>query len=94
MFFKLMYPIIKIILLYYYRKLYWADQGGFGVPPKIGKINMDGSNPQVLINDGHTPEAIAIDLEQKNIYYSTQYPSNVNYNISIYFISTTNKISY
>ncbi|KAF0767414.1 low-density lipoprotein receptor-related protein 2, partial [Aphis craccivora] len=58
-------------------KLYWADQGGFGVPPKIGKINMDGSNPQVLINDGHTPEAIAIDLEQKNIYYSTQYPSNI-----------------
>jgi len=55
---------------------------------------MDGSNPQVLINDGHTPEAIAIDLEQKNIYYSTQYPSNVNYNISIYFIATTNKISY
>lgn len=39
---------------------------------------MDGSNPQVLINDGLTPEAIAIDLEQKNIYYSTQYPSNVN----------------
>lgn len=89
-----MNPIIKTILLYYYRKLYWADQGGFGVPPKIGKINMDGSNPQVLINDGHTPEAIAIDLEQKNIYYSTQYPSNVNYNISIYFISPINKSSY
>jgi len=55
---------------------------------------MDGSNPQVLINDGHTPEAIAIDLEQKNIYYSTQYPSNVNYNNSIYFIPTTYKISH
>lgn len=38
---------------------------------------MDGTNPQVLINDGYTPEAIAIDLEQKNIYYSTQYPSSV-----------------
>jgi len=48
------------------------------VPPKIGKMNMDGSNPQVLINDGNTPEAIAIDVEQKNIYYSTQYPSNVS----------------
>lgn len=89
-----MYLIIITRLLYYYRKLYWADQGGFGVPPKIGKINMDGSNPQVLINDGHTPEAIAIDLEQKNIYYSTQYPSNVNYNNSIYFIPTTYKISH
>lgn len=39
---------------------------------------MDGSNPQVLISDGYTPEAIAIDLEQRNIYYSTQYPSSVN----------------
>jgi len=79
MFSKLITLITNLILIYYYRKLYWADQGGFGVPPKIGKINMDGSNPQVLINDGHTPEAIAIDLEHKNIYYSTQYPSNVNY---------------
>lgn len=39
---------------------------------------MDGSNPQVLISDGHIPEAIAIDLEQRNIYYSTQYPSSVS----------------
>lgn len=39
---------------------------------------MDGSSPQVLISDGYTPEAIAIDLEQRNIYYSTQYPSSVN----------------
>lgn len=65
-------------MLYYFSKLYWADQGGFGVPPKIGKINMDGSNSIVLINDEYTPESIAIDLEQKNIYYSTQYPSSVN----------------
>lgn len=71
-------------MLCYFRKLYWADQGGYGVPPKIGKINMDGSNPQVLINDGHTPEAIAIDLEQKDIYYSTQYPTNV-YKIKLFF---------
>lgn len=57
--------------------MYWADQGGFGVRPKIGKMNMDGSNPQVLINDDNKPESIAIDLDQKNIYYSTQYPSYV-----------------
>jgi hypothetical protein len=53
---------------------------------------MDGSNPQVLINDGHTPEAIAIDLEQKNIYYSTQYPSNVNY-ITIFIITKYRLVS-
>jgi hypothetical protein len=46
---------------------------------------MDGSNPQVLIHDGYTPEAIAIDLEQKNIYYSTQYPSSVNNFLIILF---------
>lgn len=75
-----------------FRKLYWADQGGYGVPPKIGKINMDGSNPQVLINEGHAPEAIAIDLEQKNIYYSTQYPTTVNQiNINFYKLKQTNK---
>lgn len=73
-----------ICILYYYRKLYWADQGGFGVPPKIGKINMDGTSPQVLINEGQAPEAIAIDLDNKNIYYSTQYPTTVN-QINIYF---------
>lgn len=44
---------------------------------------MDGSNPKVLINDGYIPEAIAIDLEQKNIYYSIQYPSNVMSNLLI-----------
>lgn len=42
-------------------------------------MNMDGSNVQILNKDDQIPEAIAIDLEQKNIYYSTQYPSNVNY---------------
>lgn len=38
---------------------------------------MDGTNPKILVSDGHIPEAIAIDLDQKNIYYSSQYPSNV-----------------
>lgn len=52
---------------------------------------MDGSNPQVLIHDGYTPEAIAIDLEQKDIYYSTQYPSSVN-NFSCLLIYQREKI--
>ena len=30
-------------------KLYWFDQGGAGVPPKIGVANMDGSEPKVRI---------------------------------------------
>ncbi|XP_065212523.1 low-density lipoprotein receptor-related protein 2 isoform X2 [Planococcus citri] len=58
-------------------KLYWADEGGFGVPPKIGKANMDGSLPIILVNNGDVPLAIAIDLDTKKIYYSTQFPSRV-----------------
>lgn len=73
------------ISVYLFRKLFWADQGGFGVPPKIGKINMDGSNPEILVMDNHIPEAIAIDLEQKNIYYSSQYPSSVMTNLNILY---------
>lgn len=55
-------------------KLYWTDDGGYGVPPKIGKVNMDGTSPVVLLNDLERPDAITIDLtaEPKMLYYSTQ----------------------
>ncbi|XP_046995596.1 low-density lipoprotein receptor-related protein 2 [Schistocerca americana] len=58
-------------------KLYWADEGGFGVPSKIGKVNMDGSNPVVLI-EVDQPEAITIDLDSHILYYSIQYPPSIN----------------
>lgn len=53
------------------------DEGGYGVPQKIGKVNMDGTNPVVLSADVERPEAITIDLDEKMLYYSTQYPSQV-----------------
>lgn len=53
-------------------KLYWVDGGGNGVPQKVAKVNMDGSNPVNLVyNDIDKPEAIAIDLDSKTIYFST-----------------------
>ncbi|KAJ8924543.1 hypothetical protein NQ315_000691, partial [Exocentrus adspersus] len=55
-------------------KLYWTDEGGYGVPEKIGKVNMDGSNPIVLVDDIERPDAITIDIDSKTLYYSTQYP--------------------
>ncbi|XP_017778488.1 PREDICTED: low-density lipoprotein receptor-related protein 2 isoform X2 [Nicrophorus vespilloides] len=55
-------------------KVYWADAGGYGVPPKIGKVNMDGSNSIVLVDNIETPDDIVIDIEKKIIYYSIQYP--------------------
>ncbi|XP_066998103.2 low-density lipoprotein receptor-related protein 2 [Anabrus simplex] len=57
-------------------KLYWVDEGGFGVPAKIGKVNMDGSEPTVL-KLSERPEAITIDLETKRLYFSTLYPTKI-----------------
>ncbi|KAJ8943773.1 hypothetical protein NQ318_011985, partial [Aromia moschata] len=55
-------------------KLYWTDEGGYGVPQKIGKVNMDGSNPIILVEDIERPEAITIDIDSKTLYFSTQFP--------------------
>nr|XP_022902920.1 low-density lipoprotein receptor-related protein 2 [Onthophagus taurus] len=54
-------------------KVYWTDEGGYGVPEKVGKVNMDGSNPIVLSKDDEEPDAITIDIERKMIYYSTKH---------------------
>ncbi|XP_023703710.1 low-density lipoprotein receptor-related protein 2 [Cryptotermes secundus] len=56
-------------------KLYWMDEGGYGVPSKVGKVNMNGSNPIILVDDIERPEAITIDLNTKLLYFSAQYPS-------------------
>ncbi|KAF5276464.1 hypothetical protein FQA39_LY06533 [Lamprigera yunnana] len=55
-------------------KIYWTDDGGYGVPQKVGKVNMDGSNSIVLLDDVERPEAIVIDIERQTLYFSTQYP--------------------
>lgn len=59
-------------------KMYWSDEGGFGVPAKIGKANMDGTNPIILVDAIERPEAVTIDIERKIIYFSTQYPASIN----------------
>lgn len=61
----------------YHRKLYWLDEGGFGVPAKVAKVNMDGTNAEILATDIERPEAITIDLDKKILYYSAQYPGYV-----------------
>ncbi|KAJ8949001.1 hypothetical protein NQ314_008307 [Rhamnusium bicolor] len=55
-------------------KLYWTDEGGYGVPQKIGKVNMDGSNPIVLVEEIEKPDAITIDIDSKTLYFSTLFP--------------------
>ncbi|KAJ0178036.1 hypothetical protein K1T71_005859 [Dendrolimus kikuchii] len=58
-------------------KMYWSDEGGYGVPAKIGKANMDGTNSIILADTIERPEAITIDVERKIVYFSTQYPPSV-----------------
>ncbi|KAK9680220.1 Low-density lipoprotein receptor domain class A [Popillia japonica] len=57
-------------------KIYWTDEGGYGVPEKVAKVNMDGSDPKILVDDVK-PDAITIDIDRKIIYFSTQYPAHV-----------------
>lgn len=57
--------------------VFWVDEGGFGVPIKIGRVNMDGTDPQVLIEYEQRLEAITIDVPNNMIYFSTQHPSYV-----------------
>ncbi|XP_073976140.1 low-density lipoprotein receptor-related protein megalin isoform X3 [Rhodnius prolixus] len=58
-------------------KLFWVDEGGYGVPQKIGRVNMDGTNPVILLRKVERPVAITIDLDTKTLYYSTEYPSMI-----------------
>ncbi|KAL0271000.1 UNVERIFIED_CONTAM: hypothetical protein PYX00_008246 [Menopon gallinae] len=58
-------------------KLYWLDEGGFGVPSKVAKVNMDGTNAEILTTNIQRPEAITIDLDKKILYYSAQYPGYI-----------------
>ncbi|XP_055683188.1 low-density lipoprotein receptor-related protein 2 [Lutzomyia longipalpis] len=58
-------------------KLFWTDEGGFGVPAKIGRVNMDGSNPMVLHEDVDNPESITVDIERKIVYFSTTHPPSI-----------------
>ncbi|XP_066588132.1 low-density lipoprotein receptor-related protein 2 isoform X2 [Prorops nasuta] len=57
--------------------VFWVDEGGFGVPVKVGRVDMDGTNPLILVEDIERLEAITIDIPSKMIYYSSQNPTFV-----------------
>jgi len=58
-------------------QVFWVDEGGFGVPQKIGRVNMDGTNPLILAENMERPEAITIDIPNKILYFSCQNPAFV-----------------
>ena len=66
-------------------KLYWMDKGGAGVPPKIGKANMDGSSPEVLVKDDLIqPEFMTLDQDTEMIYFSSSFEPKVKI-INVYY---------
>lgn len=56
-------------------QVFWVDDGGSGVPQKIGRVNMDGTNPLVLAENLERPESITIDIPSKMLYFSCQNPA-------------------
>ncbi|GFN87816.1 low-density lipoprotein receptor-related protein [Plakobranchus ocellatus] len=51
--------------------LYWGDGGVPGVPAKIAVVEMDGSNPRVLLSMGiRSPSYMTLDAETQNLYFT------------------------
>ncbi|XP_013773508.1 low-density lipoprotein receptor-related protein 2-like isoform X2 [Limulus polyphemus] len=56
-------------------KLFWLDEGGVGVPPKLGRVDMDGKNSTVLVKERlHHLEVLSVDLVNKRLYWSQSFP--------------------
>ncbi|XP_041779439.1 low-density lipoprotein receptor-related protein 2 [Anopheles merus] len=58
-------------------RLFWIDEGGFGVLTKVASAGMDGSDPRVLDDTVQFPESITVDAEKRRVYYSTRLPPAV-----------------
>ncbi|CAG5126006.1 unnamed protein product, partial [Candidula unifasciata] len=51
--------------------LYWGDGGVPGVPAKIGVMDMDGSNPRVLLSVGiRNPAYLTLDTQSQSLYFT------------------------
>lgn len=59
-------------------KIYWLDDGGYGVSKKLARANMDGTNSVVLYDKFQDVnlESLAIDLLGRKLYYSLSGTSN------------------
>lgn len=59
-------------------KIYWTDQGYGQVPTKIGRCNMDGSEPENIVTSGLSQlQHIALDIPAGRIYWTQQNPGAV-----------------
>ena len=79
-------PLITRTTFYcVHRILYWADQGGHGVRPKIASVSTDGSR-RLILNQRRVdhPEYLARDDVTGDLFWSEGRKQQVNY--SIFFI--------
>lgn len=59
-------------------KMYWLDDGGYGVSKKLARANMDGTNSVIIYDkfQDDNLESLAIDILGKKLYYSLSGTSN------------------
>ena len=70
-------------------KLYWLDEGNTGIPRKVASMNMDGTNPQILVrNDLQQLGRIAIDIPNQVLYWTQ--PSGQKVMLFLVFIDIGN----
>lgn len=61
----------SLMVFFFYRKLYYADQGGNGLPSKIGGMSLSGSNPFVVLQRRvEKPEYITLDRNTETLYWT------------------------
>ena len=63
--------MLFIVMCISCRKLYWLDEGNTGIPRKVASMNMDGTNPQILVSDNlQQLGRIAIDIPNQVLYWT------------------------
>ena len=63
----------------HYRKLYWLDNGGVNVPPKVARMNLDGSEPEILVNGQlYNLRSLDVDIQQQVIYWTQAQKVRIN----------------
>ena len=51
------------------------------VPPKLARINLDGTDPKILYNftTSKKPESLTLDIENQMVYWSTSNKASVSF---------------
>ena len=66
--------------IFCYSKLYWLDQGGPGVPRKVARMSLDGSDPEVLVKDNlQHLDFLTIDIDKQVLYWSESLGQRVSH---------------